>query len=184
MFDGRSPYLRLILRFLIDWLADKETGSPFALPGLYQPLSSIPLISWLASRSSSNGIEQTHRHLNIGGIGHSLLGGIMIGYAHDREALRRREVTVKLGILPRHMVPTKHNKQVWALRRSCTSIPWPILYVTVSTLTSMSPHTQPRYSTSELTAKLRRAIRAHQRRRQGLLTPLRLNLTPITLRHW
>lgn len=106
----------------IDWLADKKTGSPFALPGLYQPLSNIPLVSWLASRSSSNGIEQTHRHLNIGGIGHSLLGGIMVGYAHDREALRRREVTVKLGIHSRHMVPTKHNKQLWALRRACTLI--------------------------------------------------------------
>ncbi|KAJ8457091.1 hypothetical protein ONZ45_g18455 [Pleurotus djamor] len=40
------------------WLKDKQEGSKFMLPALYQPLSKIPLHIWKLAPSSTNGNEQ------------------------------------------------------------------------------------------------------------------------------
>ena len=42
------------------WLKDKLNSTPFALPGLYQPASLIPLSIWKACPSTTNGNEQAH----------------------------------------------------------------------------------------------------------------------------
>ncbi|KAJ7817391.1 hypothetical protein B0H14DRAFT_2374051 [Mycena olivaceomarginata] len=65
------------------WLKDKITGTKFALPALYQPMSLIPLEIWKASPSSTNGNEQSHRNVNRDGVNLTLLAGIMRGMQYD-----------------------------------------------------------------------------------------------------
>ncbi|KAF8498813.1 hypothetical protein JB92DRAFT_2633401, partial [Gautieria morchelliformis] len=40
------------------WMEDKEMGSPFVIPAIYQPASHIPPATWQACPSTSNGNEQ------------------------------------------------------------------------------------------------------------------------------
>ncbi|KAF8589316.1 hypothetical protein K439DRAFT_1405257 [Ramaria rubella] len=46
------------------WMNDKEVGSLFVIPAVYQPASQIPLAIWQAAPSTSNGNEQAHRNVN------------------------------------------------------------------------------------------------------------------------
>ncbi|KAF7333761.1 hypothetical protein MVEN_02332800 [Mycena venus] len=59
------------------WLKDKQVGSKFALPALYQPASLIPLEIWKSAPSTMNGNEQAHRNINRDGVNLTMLGAIM-----------------------------------------------------------------------------------------------------------
>ncbi|KAJ7328383.1 hypothetical protein DFH08DRAFT_815884 [Mycena albidolilacea] len=50
------------------WLKDKQVGSKFVLPALYQPASLIPLEIWKSASSTTNGNEQSHRNINRDGV--------------------------------------------------------------------------------------------------------------------
>ncbi|KAF8180705.1 hypothetical protein K438DRAFT_2021287 [Mycena galopus ATCC 62051] len=69
------------------WLKDKQTGSRFAFPAIYQPASLIPLEIWKAAPSTSNGNEQAHRNINRDGVNLTMLGGIMRGMQYDARAM-------------------------------------------------------------------------------------------------
>lgn len=103
--------------FAIDWLHDKEVSAPFALPALYQPRSHIPLERWLAARSTTNGIEQTHHQYNIDGVGLTLLSSIMHGYQYDARALSRQDLSLSALILPTSLSSNHLNRAQTALRR-------------------------------------------------------------------
>ncbi|KAF8184741.1 hypothetical protein BJ912DRAFT_852992, partial [Pholiota molesta] len=80
------------------WLKDKRVTNKFALPGLYQPLSLIPLNVWKASPSTTNGNEQAHRNINRDGMNLTVLGGIMLGMQYDFRATASRELHKNEGI--------------------------------------------------------------------------------------
>ncbi|KAJ6452183.1 hypothetical protein C8R47DRAFT_998159 [Mycena vitilis] len=69
------------------WLKDKRSGSSFALPALYQPLSLIPLEIWKSAPSTTNGNEQAHRNINRDGVNLTMLGAIMRGMQYDARAM-------------------------------------------------------------------------------------------------
>jgi hypothetical protein len=68
-------------------MVDKEIGSPFVIPAIYQPASCIPLEIWKASPSTSNWNEQAHRNVNRDGTRLTLLAAIMRGMQYDERAL-------------------------------------------------------------------------------------------------
>ncbi|KAF8187531.1 hypothetical protein BJ912DRAFT_926768 [Pholiota molesta] len=74
------------------WLKDKRVTNKFALAGLCQPLSLIPLDVWKASPSTTNGNEQSHRNINRDGVNLTILGGIMLGMQYDFRATASREL--------------------------------------------------------------------------------------------
>ncbi|KAG8878220.1 hypothetical protein FRB97_002678, partial [Tulasnella sp. 331] len=93
-----------------NWLYDKTTGSPFAIPALYQPRSKISLEDWRASRSSSNGVEQKHMDVNRNGKGLTLLGGVMHGFQYDAQALDAIKEHIETQVHRRHQ-PADHQKR-------------------------------------------------------------------------
>ncbi|KIO26910.1 hypothetical protein M407DRAFT_7585 [Tulasnella calospora MUT 4182] len=120
--EGTLQLIRRSGRDAQNWLYDKEVSSPFALPALYQPRSRIPLERWLAARSTTNGIEQTHHNYNIDGINLTLLGGIMHGFQYDARALSRQDLAVSTLILPTYTSSNHYNRTQTALRRQAKSI--------------------------------------------------------------
>ncbi|KAF8577366.1 hypothetical protein K439DRAFT_1622158 [Ramaria rubella] len=70
------------------WMNDKEVGSPFVIPTIYQPASKIPLEVWQAAPLTSNGNKQAHRNVNRDGTGLTLLAAIMCGLQYDVRAVR------------------------------------------------------------------------------------------------
>ncbi|KAG8957771.1 hypothetical protein FRC00_003541 [Tulasnella sp. 408] len=101
----------------IDWLEDKITGSPFALPGIYRPKSKIPLDHWLAANYTTNGIEQKHADLNRDGKALSLLSGIMLGFQYDARSLQAQTITATFLMFPRHKEATVSARMQLAIRR-------------------------------------------------------------------
>jgi hypothetical protein len=101
-----------------DWLKDKQVGSPFALPALYQPASKIPLDIWRASPSTSNGNEQSHRNVNRDGIKLTMLAGIMRGMHYDARAMQGLDVLQQYGIHSRDQHATHFRRAARAIGRS------------------------------------------------------------------
>ncbi|KZV86821.1 hypothetical protein EXIGLDRAFT_774231 [Exidia glandulosa HHB12029] len=100
-----------------DWLEDKLTGSPFALPALYWPKSKIPLEIWKAAPRTTNGNEQAHRSVNRDGTQLSLLAGIERGLQHDWRLLSSRETLAEYGVHTRYQVPDHFRRALRSLRR-------------------------------------------------------------------
>ncbi|KIJ25141.1 hypothetical protein M422DRAFT_273917 [Sphaerobolus stellatus SS14] len=86
-FEGTLELIRQSGKKATDWLKDKEKGTPFMLPGLYQPISKIPLEIWCASPHTTNGNEQAHRSVNRTGIKVSPLAAVMHGMQYDFHAM-------------------------------------------------------------------------------------------------
>ncbi|KAF8489146.1 hypothetical protein JB92DRAFT_2620614, partial [Gautieria morchelliformis] len=80
------------------WLHDKEIGSPFVIPAIYQPESHIPLAIWKACPSTSNGNEQAHRNVNRDGTGLTLLAAIMRGMHYHKRAMATVDLMHSSGI--------------------------------------------------------------------------------------
>ncbi|KAJ7493180.1 hypothetical protein B0H11DRAFT_2277283 [Mycena galericulata] len=106
------------------WLKDKISGTKFALPALYQPMSLIPLEIWKAAPSTTNGNEQAHRNINRDGVNLTILGGIMRGMQYDARAMAALSLHSSLGIYHRDQTSTHFrrfqrtlNRQVLVQRR-------------------------------------------------------------------
>ncbi|KAJ7586090.1 hypothetical protein C8J56DRAFT_1052445 [Mycena floridula] len=80
-----------------NWIQDKIT-SKFAIEGLCQKSSFIPLDIWQAGDSTSNGVEASHCDVNHEGMGCFLVGGIMSGRKHDLNKLRAQQNRHDTGI--------------------------------------------------------------------------------------
>ncbi|KAF9472113.1 hypothetical protein BDN70DRAFT_909218 [Pholiota conissans] len=99
------------------WLKDKQKGSKFAIPAIYQPASFIPHVIWKASPSSSNGNEQSHRNVNRDGVGLTILGGIMRGMQFDARIEAGRELFKTTGIFSRDQLSTHFHRSKRAVNR-------------------------------------------------------------------
>ncbi|KAG2137941.1 hypothetical protein DEU56DRAFT_736613 [Suillus clintonianus] len=89
------------------WLKDKLEGTKFALPALYQPMSLIPLTTWKASPSTTNGNEQAHRNAYREGVHLTLLAGIMKGMKFDQAATSSMDVHAAFGVSTRDQEVTQ-----------------------------------------------------------------------------
>ncbi|KAF8465467.1 hypothetical protein JB92DRAFT_3135968 [Gautieria morchelliformis] len=87
------------------WLHDKEIGSPFVIPAIYQPESHIPLAIWQACPSTSNGNEQAHQNVNRDGTGLTLLAAIMRGMHYDKRAMAAVDLMHSSAIHQRDQPP-------------------------------------------------------------------------------
>ncbi|KAJ7631405.1 hypothetical protein DFH06DRAFT_1439242 [Mycena polygramma] len=96
--------------FSVAWLKDKRSGSPFALPALYQPLSLIPLEIWKSAPSTTNGNEQAHRNINRDGVNLTMLGAIMRGMQYDARAMGALELHSSQGIYARDQTATHFRR--------------------------------------------------------------------------
>ncbi|KAJ7256624.1 hypothetical protein C8J57DRAFT_982448, partial [Mycena rebaudengoi] len=92
------------------WLKDKQSGSKFALPALYQPLSLIPLDIWKSAPSTTNGNEQSHRNINRDGVNLTVLGGIMRGMQYDARAMGTLDLYSSEGIYSRDQTATHFRR--------------------------------------------------------------------------
>ncbi|KAJ7219839.1 hypothetical protein C8J57DRAFT_1095131 [Mycena rebaudengoi] len=88
------------------WLNDKITGTKFALPALYQPMSLIPRDIWKAGPSTSNGNEQAHRSVNRDGVNLTPLGGVMRGMQYDVRSMAALALYSSRGIYHRDQTST------------------------------------------------------------------------------
>ncbi|KAJ7147499.1 hypothetical protein C8R43DRAFT_1129734 [Mycena crocata] len=102
------------------WLKDKQTGSKFALPALYQPMSLIPLEIWKSAPDSSNGNEQAHRNINRDGTNLTMLGGIMRGMQYDARAMGTLELHTSQGIYDRDQTATHFRRLQRSFNRHVT----------------------------------------------------------------
>jgi hypothetical protein len=98
-------------------LKDKITGTKFALPALYQPMSLIPLEIWKASPSSTNGNEQSHRNVNRDGVNLTLLAGIMRGMQYDARAMSALSLYSSHGIYHRDQISTHFRRAQRSVNR-------------------------------------------------------------------
>ncbi|KAG2088548.1 uncharacterized protein F5147DRAFT_780942 [Suillus discolor] len=114
------------------WLKDKLEGTKFALPALYQPMRLIPLASWKASPSMTNGNEQAHRNAYREGVHLTLLAGIMKGMKFDQGATSSMNINVHatFGVSTR-------DQEVTQVYRATICILW---------------HTKKRYKSLQTTA--------------------------------
>ncbi|KAG6374217.1 hypothetical protein JVT61DRAFT_4875 [Boletus reticuloceps] len=103
------------------WLKDKVDSTPFALPGLYQPASFIPLAIWKACPSTTNGNEQAHRNAYREGINLTLLAGIMKGSKYDQTAMVSIDVHSAFGINTRDAEATHAFRAARAVSRKGSS---------------------------------------------------------------
>ncbi|KAF7333550.1 hypothetical protein MSAN_02419900 [Mycena sanguinolenta] len=100
------------------WLKDKQIGSKFSIPALYQPASLIPLEIWKSGSSTTNGNEQSHRNINRDGVNLTMLGGIMRGMQYDVRAMGALDLHASRGIYSscrhglRPMKPSRTKKIV------------------------------------------------------------------------
>ncbi|KAF8588889.1 hypothetical protein K439DRAFT_1405747 [Ramaria rubella] len=79
---------------------DKEVGSRFVIPAVYQPASQIPLAIWQAAPSTLNGNEQAHRNVNRDGIRLTLLAAIMRGLQYNVCTAASVQLMREVGIHP------------------------------------------------------------------------------------
>lgn len=96
---------------------DKEIGSQFVIPAIYQPASHIPLDIWQACPSTSNGNEQAHRNVNRDGTGLTLLAAIMRGMHYDKRAMAAVDLMHCSGIHQTDQPPTYFRRAGRALLR-------------------------------------------------------------------
>ncbi|KAF8574792.1 hypothetical protein K439DRAFT_1665328 [Ramaria rubella] len=80
------------------WMNNKEIGSPFVIPAIYQPARKIPLEIWQSAPATSNGNEQPHRNINRDGTGLMLLAAIIWGLQYDVHAVRSVGLMREAGI--------------------------------------------------------------------------------------
>ncbi|KAJ7825992.1 hypothetical protein B0H14DRAFT_2368572, partial [Mycena olivaceomarginata] len=99
------------------WLKDKQVGSKFALPALYQPASFIPLEIWKSAPSTTNGNEQSHRNVNWDGVNLTMLGAIMRGMQYDARAMGALELHASQGIYSRDQTATHFRRLQHSLNR-------------------------------------------------------------------
>ncbi|KAJ7848967.1 hypothetical protein B0H14DRAFT_2582749 [Mycena olivaceomarginata] len=99
------------------WLKDKQVGSKFALPALYQPASLIPLEIWKSAPSTTNGNEQSHRNVNRDGVNLTMLGAIMRGMQYDARAMGALELHASQGIYSRDQTATHFRRLQRSLNR-------------------------------------------------------------------
>ena len=99
------------------WLRDKVDSTPFALPGLYQPVSLIPLTIWKACPSTTNGNEEAHRNAYREGINLTLLAGIMKGMKYDQTAMVSIDTHSAFGINTRDVQATHAFRAARAVSR-------------------------------------------------------------------
>ncbi|KAF8508096.1 hypothetical protein BU17DRAFT_100034 [Hysterangium stoloniferum] len=117
-FEGTLQLIRSGGKKAADWLKDKEAASGFALAGIYQPLSKIPLEIWKASPLTSNGNEQAHRNINRDGIKLTMLAGIMHGMQFDSRCMASLNILCKYGINMRDQQATHFCRAARAIQRS------------------------------------------------------------------
>ncbi|KAF8516406.1 hypothetical protein BU17DRAFT_67419 [Hysterangium stoloniferum] len=117
-FEGTLQLIRSGGKKAADWLKDKEAASGFALAGIYQPLSKIPLEIWKASPLTSNGNEQAHRNINRDGIKLTMLAGIMRGMQFDSRCMASLNILCKYGINMRDQQATHFRRAARAIQRS------------------------------------------------------------------
>ncbi|KAF8525595.1 hypothetical protein BU17DRAFT_41669, partial [Hysterangium stoloniferum] len=117
-FEGTLQLIRSGGKKAADWLKDKEAASGFALAGIYQPLSKIPLEIWKASPLISNGNEQAHRNINRDGIKLTMLAGIMRGMQFDSRCMVSLNILCKYGINMRDQQATHFCRAARAIQRS------------------------------------------------------------------
>ncbi|KAJ7920959.1 hypothetical protein B0H13DRAFT_2230669 [Mycena leptocephala] len=103
------------------WFKDKQVGSKFALPALYQPASLIPLEIWKSAPSTTNGNEQAHRNINRDGVNLTMLGGIMRGMQYDARAMGTLELHSSQGIYSRDQTATHFRRLQRSLNRYAPS---------------------------------------------------------------
>jgi len=101
-----------------DWLADKETGTPFAIPALYQPASKIPLDYWTAGRNTTNVGEGCHSNINRDGTRLSLLAAVQRSYQADSRQGSGRVVRKKFEIAPRYQRASPSKRALMSVRRA------------------------------------------------------------------
>ncbi|KAF8587475.1 hypothetical protein K439DRAFT_1290595, partial [Ramaria rubella] len=82
-FDATMDLIHCCGKKATDWLADKQSGSPFMIPALYQPASKIPLSIWKASPHTTNRNELAHRGVIHDGFKLTLVAAIMCGMQYD-----------------------------------------------------------------------------------------------------
>ncbi|KAJ7778963.1 hypothetical protein B0H16DRAFT_1838049 [Mycena metata] len=99
------------------WLKDKQVGSKFAIPALYQPASLIPLEIWKSAPATTNGNEQAHRNINRDGVNLTMLGGIMRGMQYDVRAMEALELHSSDGIYSRDQTSTHFRRLQRSLNR-------------------------------------------------------------------
>ncbi|TDL13756.1 hypothetical protein BD410DRAFT_720612 [Rickenella mellea] len=103
------------------WLDDKLTGSKFAFPAIYQPVSKIPIEVWRASPATTNGNEQAHRGINRDGVNLTLLAGIMRGMQYDARAIKSIVSFAEVGIHSRDQTSTHFYRTSRAVGRQGSS---------------------------------------------------------------
>ncbi|KIJ29381.1 hypothetical protein M422DRAFT_269218 [Sphaerobolus stellatus SS14] len=105
-------------RYIHAWLKDKQEGSPFTLPALYQPLSKIPLDIWKVFPTTSNGNEQVHHSINHDGVKLTMLAGIMRGMQYDTCAMGALVVLLEYRIHTRDQAATHFRRVLRTVTRS------------------------------------------------------------------
>ncbi|KAJ7590350.1 hypothetical protein C8J56DRAFT_1048512 [Mycena floridula] len=80
-----------------DWIQDKIT-THFAIAGLCQQESFIPLDIWQAGDKTTNIVEASHRDVNREGLGCSLVGGTLAGKKYELNKLQAQENEKQTGI--------------------------------------------------------------------------------------
>ncbi|KAF8581881.1 hypothetical protein K439DRAFT_1618693 [Ramaria rubella] len=125
-FDTAVPNQQCLSNLLLAWMNDKEVGSPFIIPTIYQPASKIPLEVWKAAPSTSNGNKQAHHNVNRDGMGLTLLAAIMRGLQYDVRAVRSVGLMREAGIHQRDQQPMYFRRVGRSVLRSSKShsTPW------------------------------------------------------------
>ncbi|KAF8187083.1 hypothetical protein K438DRAFT_1835610 [Mycena galopus ATCC 62051] len=99
------------------WLKDKQTGSRFTFPAIYQSASLIPLEIWKAALSTSNRNEQAHRNINCDGVNLTMLSGIMRGMQYDARVVDTLQLYSSQGIYVRDQMATHFRRLQRSLNR-------------------------------------------------------------------
>lgn len=108
-------------------MKDKQPVEGFyPLAAIYWPESRIPLNSWRAAFSTTNGNEQAHRNINRDGTMLTLLAGIMRGLQFDSRALGNLKFLINDSIQPRDRSSTHFQRLLRGIRVKCN-----ILFVTL-----------------------------------------------------
>ncbi|KAG8922196.1 hypothetical protein FRC02_012079 [Tulasnella sp. 418] len=71
---------------------------------------------WLAARSNTNGVEQSHHNVNMDGKGLTLLGGVMVGLQFDSHVIFRHDNVLTNAMPNRYQVTTHFTKAQRSLK--------------------------------------------------------------------
>lgn len=105
------PVCHFFLVILLDWLKEKLLHEGFyALAAIYWPESKMPLESWKAAPSTSNGNEQAHRNIYRDGTTLTLLAGIIHGLQFDFRMLENIRIFTDEAIQPRDQNSTHFQR--------------------------------------------------------------------------